>query len=202
MRIVADGVVMQTAGEVADSAREYARRQVMAFLRRLRGRLNMPSPSARLKLTVFARPSGRLPALPQVNLDMGGQQVRAQTAAAFVHEASRRLREQLARLTSPDVPRPWPVTGRVDLEALTVAVGRREIVRRKLCAPARCTPDRAALTMDVMDYRCHLFIDADTGQDSVIYRFFRDSGTGRGAVFYRRYDGHYGLIAPEASGGC
>ena len=27
--------------------------------------------------------------------------------------------------------------------------------------------------------------------------FFRDTGSGRGTVVYRRYDGHYGLISPE-----
>jgi sigma 54 modulation/S30EA-like ribosomal protein len=31
------------------------------------------------------------------------------------------------------------------------------------------------------------------------YRFFRDAGTHRGAVLYRRYDGHYGLITPAES---
>lgn len=28
--------------------------------------------------------------------------------------------------------------------------------------------------------------------------FYRDSATGRGAVLYRRYDGHYGLVEPRA----
>jgi ribosome-associated translation inhibitor RaiA len=28
--------------------------------------------------------------------------------------------------------------------------------------------------------------------------FFRDRGTGRGAVVYRRYDGHYGLVVPAS----
>jgi Sigma 54 modulation/S30EA ribosomal protein C terminus len=28
------------------------------------------------------------------------------------------------------------------------------------------------------------------------YRFFRDATTGRGNVVYRRYDGHFGLLAP------
>ena len=27
--------------------------------------------------------------------------------------------------------------------------------------------------------------------------FFADSASGRGNVLYRRYDGHYGLIAPD-----
>jgi hypothetical protein len=28
------------------------------------------------------------------------------------------------------------------------------------------------------------------------FRFFRHAATGRGAVIYRRLDGHYGLLAP------
>lgn len=258
--MASDGVVVLTVGEVVDGARDYARQQIAAFVRRLQSRLpgqrHGQLLSVRVKLTVFARPSVRLPALVQANLDIGGQLVRAQVVAAFVQEASRRLRvrlgEQVARLSHPDVPRPWPSAGRVRLEPMAVPVGRREVVRRKSYRLARCTPDQAALTMDVMDYDCHLFVDASTGQDSVIYRvgptgyrlsrlvaapppaasvvpltldplpvpeltaeeamerldatempyrFFRDRATGRGAVLYRRFDGHYGLITPADQDG-
>lgn len=33
---------------------------------------------------------------------------------------------------------------------------------------------------------------------SVPFVFFRDAGSGEGCVMYRRYDGHYGLVAPQA----
>ncbi|WP_243866836.1 sigma 54 modulation/S30EA ribosomal C-terminal domain-containing protein [Actinophytocola oryzae] len=243
-------VVVETVGDVLDGAREYARRQVAGFCAGLSGRLA----AARVKLTVFARPSVRWPALAQANVEVDGQLVRTQVAAAFFHEASRLLRErlgqQVTRLSQPAVPRPWPVDV-VRPEPVPRPVGEREVVRYKAYPLARCTPDRAALTMDVLDYDFHLFVDADTGQDSVIcrvgptgyrlarlvgmappagrtsvpltinvypvpeltaaqaverlndtelpYRFFRDAGTGRGCVLYRRYDGHYGLISPEES---
>lgn len=251
--IARDAIVVQTVGEVLDGAREYARRQIAAFARRLRE----PLTSARLKLTVLTRPSVPWPALVQANLVLDGQPIRAQVAARFVQEASRYLRArlgaQVARLASPNVPRAWPAEGGSRIVPVPRPVGQREIARCKCHPLEECTPDRAALVMDVMDYDFHLFVDAETGQDSVIYRvgptgyrlarvsrvappsaptsvpltinvhpvpeltpeqavqrldatelpfrFFRDTATGRGAVLYRRYDGHYGLIAPERDGG-
>ena len=35
------------------------------------------------------------------------------------------------------------------------------------------------------------------GADGERFVFFANSATGRGNVLYRRYDGHYGLIAPD-----
>ncbi|WP_439657578.1 sigma 54 modulation/S30EA ribosomal C-terminal domain-containing protein [Lentzea sp. HUAS TT2] len=35
--------------------------------------------------------------------------------------------------------------------------------------PARCTPEQAALTMDLTDYDIHLFVDAETGKDGAVY---------------------------------
>ena len=35
------------------------------------------------------------------------------------------------------------------------------------------------------------------GVDGERFVFFANSATGRGNVLYRRYDGHYGLIAPD-----
>ncbi|MPZ84493.1 MAG: hypothetical protein GEV28_30530 [Actinophytocola sp.] len=171
---MSDSVAVQSVGEIVDSAREYARRQIAAFVRRLQTRQQGQPLSARVKLTASTRSSTRLPVLAQANLYIGEQPVRAQVAAAFVHEASQALRarlgEQIARLTNPDRPRPWP-TGGVELEfGCTVPVGQRKIVRRKSYRLTWCTPDHAALTMDVMDYDCHLFVDACTGQDSLIYR--------------------------------
>lgn len=247
-RLRSGDILVRTAGDVLDSARDYVRRQVAAFARRLPNQ----SLSAQVKLTVFARPSVPLPALAQANLSLAGQPVRAQVAAAFFQEAGRLLRtrlgEQVTRLTHPGEPRGWPDTGTHRPEPAPCPPDRRAIARRKCYPLTACTPDQAALTMDVMDYDVHLFVDAETGEDSVVYRvgptgyrlarlsgmapptgpsavpltlnphrvptlterhavdslnrtelpfqFFRDAETGRGAVLYRRYDGHYGLITP------
>ncbi|MPZ81775.1 MAG: hypothetical protein GEV28_15760 [Actinophytocola sp.] len=170
-------IVVQTRGEVLDSAREYVRRQLATFVRRLSDRLpdqmSESSSPGRVRLTAFARPSAPVPALVQANLELGGRAVRAQVAAAFFAEASRllraRLRDQIALLTGPRQPRRWP-QDIAPLHARVQPVGQREIVRRKCYPLACCTVEEAALTMDLMDYDIHLFVDVDTGEDSVVYR--------------------------------
>ncbi|PXY22268.1 sigma 54 modulation/S30EA ribosomal C-terminal domain-containing protein [Prauserella muralis] len=246
---LACGLVVQTRGEVLDSAREYVRKQLAGFARRLPGRLG----SARVKLTAFTRPSAPVPALAQANLEVDGRFVRAQVAAAFFTEAAgqlrARLRDQVAQLSGPRRARPWTGVAPAGPLPLARPAGQREIVRRKEYRLAECDPDQAALTMDLMDYDCYLFTDAGTGEDSVVYRvgptgyrlarlsspappageqsvpltvnvhpvpeltpaeaarrldetdlpftFFADTGSGRGSVLYRRYDGHYAQIAPH-----
>lgn len=171
-RVTRADIAVDTVGEVLDGAREYVRRQVAAFLRRLPDRVA----AARLTLTAFARPSAPWPAVAQANLTVDGHPIRAQVAAAFFQEAGRvlrtRLREQAARLAHPDQPRRWPerVGARSRPMTGSAAFGQRKIVRYKHYSLGRCRPDEAALTMDVMDYDFHLFVDADTGSDSVIYR--------------------------------
>lgn len=161
-------IVVQTVGDVLEGARRYARKQIAAFGESLSGTLQ----SARVKLTVF-RPSVRLPALAQANLEVDGHLVRAQVAAAFFHEASRLLRarlgQQVARLNQPGVPRPWPPEDERP-EPTPRPPREREVVRHKAYPLARCTPDQAALTMDLLDYDFHLFVDAETGEDSMVYR--------------------------------
>lgn len=246
-------ITVHTAGDVLGGAREYVRRQVAAFVRRLPDQ----AASARVRLTAFHRPSALWPAVAQANLIVHGQPIRAQVSAAFFQEAGRllrtRLREQAARLAHPDQPRAWPdpTSSRLHPTVGSGKSGQREIVRHKHVMVRRCHPNEAAWTMDVMDYDFHLFVDADTGSDSVLYRvgptgyrltrlagmappaapvavpltidvhpvpvltsaqaverlaetglpfrFFRDVATGRGAVAYRRYDSHYGLISPAES---
>src|SRR5437899_2854592 len=155
-----------------DGARDYVRRQVSALARRCPERVS----SARVKLAVVARLSVRRPALAQANLEVDGHLIRVQVTAAFVEEAGclvrTRLGEQIARLAAPSLPRAWPerTERRARPEPLARPAAERGIARRKSCPLARCAPDQAALTMDLMDYDVHLFIDTDTGQDSVLYR--------------------------------
>lgn len=238
-------ITLQTAGEVLDDARDFVRNQVGALLRRL----PEPRPAVRIKLTRSTRSALPWSVLVQANLETRGQLLRGQVAGAFFHEAAQLLRRSLAqRLLALAGPPAWrDARPRVPVAGVS---GQREIVRRKHCAPARCTPEQAALTMDLLDHDIHLFVDAETGEDSAIYRvgptgyrlarlvskappagpvsvpltvnvhevprltpqeavgrldatelpfrFFRSADTDRGAVLYRRYDGHYGLITPIA----
>ena len=100
--------MVQTTGEVVDSARDHARRQIAAVARRIPGQVS----AARVKLTAVLRPSAPWSALVQANLEVDGRLIRAQVAAAFFRETAgvlrTRLGEQVTRLAAPWVPRPWP----------------------------------------------------------------------------------------------
>jgi hypothetical protein len=139
---------------------------------------------AHIKLTGLDDLTLRHPAVVQGNLDVDGVSVRVQAAAHSVREAftllCERLRERLARLLPADQayrglvgpPRASPrrpALGQQGDEDPGPA-GRGRIVRRKFVV-LRCeTPDEAAFRMDAMDYDCHLFSDAGTGQDSMVFR--------------------------------
>lgn len=193
-------------------------------------------------------------AVLQANLQIDGWLIaRAHVAAADFRSAgevaAETLGEHVRRAAQHSAVRPWPAAaraGRPQPAALTAS--RREIRREKQVIPMRLDPVDAATVMDVMDYDFHLFVDAETEEDSVVYRvgptgyrlarlesmalptapggvpwtvnvhaiprlntfqavarlndtdlpfrFFRHAATERGAVIYRRLDGHYGLLAP------
>ncbi|MCP2246599.1 sigma 54 modulation/S30EA ribosomal C-terminal domain-containing protein [Lentzea aerocolonigenes] len=158
-------IATQTAGEVLDDVRELVRDQVDALLARLPG----ASPAVRIKLTRGARSASPWSALVQANFELRGQPVRGQAAGAFFPEAAQSLRRSLAqRLPALAGLEVW--RNERPRVAVVEVNGQREIVRRKYCTPVRCTPDQAARTMDLMDYDVHLFVDAETGEDSAIYR--------------------------------
>jgi hypothetical protein len=139
---------------------------------------------AHIKLTGLDDLTLRHPAVVQGNLDVDGVSFRVQTAAHSVREAIRllceRLRERLAQLLPADEtyrgivgpPRESPRRSAPDQQRdgdPGLAVQSR-IVRRKFVV-LRCeTADEAAFRMDAMDYDCHLFSDADTSRDSVVFR--------------------------------
>ena len=106
------------------------------------------------------------------------------------------------------------------------------------------SPEAAAAEMLLLDHDFHVFTDAASGENALVYsrpdgvlalrrqggsgsyvapfvidadpvptigvedaierlnltddpfEFFVDASSGRGAVLYRRYDGHYGLVSP------
>nr|WP_246461800.1 sigma 54 modulation/S30EA ribosomal C-terminal domain-containing protein [Nocardia transvalensis] len=82
-----------------------------------------------------------------------------------VLRATVRLRRQLLP-PAQRRPQPWPDFTR----RLLAASGPGAITRHKYCALAIEEPLAAAVTMDTMDYDVHLFTDADTGEEAVVYR--------------------------------
>lgn len=177
-------VTVQTVarGSVSQSDREYARtKMAKAF-----GWIREPVLFARVKLTRGANPAAGRPALAQANVDVDGQLVRAQVRAETMREAidllMDRLREQLVRANERwearrgARPKPgsheWRHSSeparRPDRDLLPVE--EREVVRHKSFAVPWESVDEAVFEMESMDYDFHLFTDAATGQDSVVYR--------------------------------
>jgi hypothetical protein len=249
-------------GEIPASARADAERMV----RTLAGCAHESVLHARVRLTRTGDPARERPVIAQVNLDVNGRLVGVQVAGHTAHEAidlvHDRARHRLERLArhwrarrggQPRAePHEWrhgqpPSHGRPDYYPRPAE--DRQLVRHKAYKLVTASADEAAFDMDLMDYDFHLFTDAESGHDAVIYRggstgyrvafvggppdgwapptavpvtvsprptpllsvfeamnqlngtgrpflFFADLVTGEGRVLYRRYDGHYGLIAP------
>ncbi|WP_063770592.1 sigma 54 modulation/S30EA ribosomal C-terminal domain-containing protein [Streptacidiphilus carbonis] len=167
-------VVIETRGQIPEAAHQLVR----TGIGELDHGAGLLIRQARIRLTHLGDRSLRHPAVVQGNLDIGGIPVRVQTAAHSVQEAvhllCERLRERLARLLRTDgsyrglvgAPRESPRWRTADRDI----GGRIRITRRKTVELRRETADEAAFRMDAMDYDCHLFSDADTGQDSMVFR--------------------------------
>lgn len=137
---------------------------------------------ARLRITGPNYESG--PLLIQVNLHIGDTPARIQTPTQGHGDALPavvRLERQIKALRAPWRPRPWPDPSRRPLDS----PGPGEPTRRKSVSLTTGRPLTAAAVMDAMDYDVHLFTDADTGEDAVIYR----AGP-RGLRLARQYSVH------------
>ncbi len=112
---------------------------------------------------------GRGPMVMQVNLSVGELPARVAAVTAGIDDLSpalQRLDNHITRMIAPWRPRPWPDPTRriltVDVDAV--------VVRRKAVVLQRTTPLQAVAVMDGMDYDAHLFTDAETGEDALVYR--------------------------------
>lgn len=104
-------------------------------------------------------------------------------AAEKIEKQARRSRQKFVdkrRRAQRDGVHNWPVEV---LDSSTVNVGQRPRVIKTTNLPIKpMTIDEAALKLD---------------QSKNEFFVFRDAGTDRVSVIYRRKDTHYGLIAPE-----
>jgi hypothetical protein len=173
--------VQVTEDETPDIA-EYAEQRVRELFEESR----VPVLHARIRISRLGNPARARPVVAQANLDVGGRMVRAQFRAGTAHEAVDLLRDRLRRRLRSALQRPgdtaafgtWRDTGEEpevrQPEAVPLQAGDREIVRQKTVTLLRQElPDAAALLED-MGYDFHLFAEAGTGRDSVLYR----SGSG------------------------
>ncbi|HVW40199.1 MAG TPA: HPF/RaiA family ribosome-associated protein, partial [Amycolatopsis sp.] len=171
-----------TDGQVPGIA-DYAQHKIGAVLHLA----HRPVLSARVRVTRHGNPAVARPVVAQANLDVNGRLVRAQVEAQSAREAidrlEARLRHQLERISqhwearrgrmpSPE-PHEWRHESRPahrDRRGYLRPAEEREIVRHKSFALHRCTVDDAAREMGMLGYDFHLFTEAGTGQDAVLYR--------------------------------
>ncbi|MGW6425508.1 sigma 54 modulation/S30EA ribosomal C-terminal domain-containing protein [Nocardia sp. NPDC055053] len=122
----------------------------------------------RVRLSAVSVADTRL--LIQVNFHRLDEPVRVQVAgprgfAAAI--AAERLECLLTRLgPASTTSRRWPDPARPVLAAVTEL---RPIVRRKRCVLTTAGVETAVRVMDAMDYDAHLFTDAETGEDAIVY---------------------------------
>jgi hypothetical protein len=159
-----DGVVRISAQGCVDGAEAaYAVAAVCEVLAESRLR-----DGARVRLSGGVCAGG--PALMQVNLRVNGAPARVQLAGATptqtVDETAHRLRRQLRRLTTAYEPWPWPDPQRRPLGVPMAGTVRRHKNYRLHVG----SPCQAAAFMNAMDYDVMLFVDAETGEDAVVYR--------------------------------
>lgn len=175
-------VHVHTHGPVPHSDVTYARARIRSALKDTRD----PVLFVRARLGLQPDPAIARPAIVQVNVDLDGRLVRAQSARPTLREAvddvHHRLRERLRRTgrdwesirgslpqraehewrhgTSPvERPHYFPLTPE-----------QRRIARHKTFALGCATVEEAAFDMDMLDYGFHLFVEDGSGVDSVLYR--------------------------------
>lgn len=175
-------VQVETRGQLPPDAAGYARDKIQAVL----GQTREPVLFARVRLTRMANPAVEQPVIAQANVDVNGRPARAHVAGQTVTQAvdllQDRLAERLARLAERWEARRGrtPVPGGHEWrhgsepthrpDYCPRPVEERQVVRHKSFSLAREAPDEAAFELEWMDYGFHLFTDADSGEDSVLYR--------------------------------
>lgn len=108
-------------------------------------------------------------AVAQVGFEFRGRAARVQVAAAATDVVDRLVRRVDRHLTvlAADGARPWTDPDRVPVGYGTAA---RPVVRHKRFRLTVCSVPEAVAVLDAMDYEAHLFTDAATGSDAVVYR--------------------------------
>jgi ribosome-associated translation inhibitor RaiA len=163
------------------------RRDASARVARLGHLTRMPILFARVKLTQAEDPARVRPALAQATVELNGMMVRAHAVEETMHLAvdrlEARLRDKLEHVTERRLaarkrgpagrqPHQWR---HGDASTRRSAwydrpIEERKVLRHKSYALHPLTPEEAVEEMDLLDYDFHLFTDANTAQDSVVYR--------------------------------
>lgn len=174
-------VEVTTHGQLPD-AEDYARTKI-GELGRLTHRRVL---RAHVRLGEHGDPAVARRIIAQANLDVDGRLVRAQVEGTTAREAidrlEARLRHRLERTAEHweairgGTPRvgvhEWrhQSTPTRRLSYFPRPESERRIMRHKSYSLPTCTVEEAALEMELLDYEFHLFTEAGTKQDSVLYR--------------------------------
>jgi sigma 54 modulation/S30EA-like ribosomal protein len=152
-------------------------RRAEGAVRAVLARLDEPARFVRLRLAAQGEPGGPVRVLVQATVLVHGQKVRVQCAGPTVDAAMDQLCGGLGNRVEHAVRRPsgLPATdapGRhLAYSAYPARPGaERMIMRCKTVHPAVRTVDGAALELDLLDHEFHLFVEAGSGQVSVLYR--------------------------------
>ena len=185
-------VQVQVSGELPPDTAPYAEQR----LREVFADTHFPVLHARIRITHYADPSLERPVVGQANLDVDGRflrvQLSARTSRGAIDLLHDRLRHRLQNLVQRAEGTWEDRRGRYDVgEHYDLAddhewrhgdepthrpphfprpVEEREIVRHKSVTPTRCGIDDAAADMEDMGYDFHLFTEAGTHRDAVLYR--------------------------------
>lgn len=179
-------VQVQVAGDTTPDIAAYAERRLRETFQDTR----FPVLHASIRITRCPDPALARPVIAQANLDVNGRLVRARSSAPTAREAVDLLRGRLRHRLQHLVQRAegtWEdrrprYTAHEEHEwrhgdeptrrppYFPRPAEEREIVRHKTVTPARCGLDAAAADMNDLDYDFHLFTEAGTGQDSLLYR--------------------------------
>jgi hypothetical protein len=149
-------------------------RQAEEAVRAVLARLDEPAQFVRLRLTAQAEPGGPAPVLAQATVLVHGQAVRVQQAGPTVDAAVEQLCGCLRDRIEPAVRHvselPGSGTPSRHPPYLALPQADRVILRCKTVRPEVRTVDGAALEMGLLDHDFHLFVEAGSGQVSVLYR--------------------------------
>jgi ribosome-associated translation inhibitor RaiA len=174
-------VQVQVTGEHTPHIAEYAEQRVRSIFRFA----HEPVLAARIRVVRHRDPAS--PVTAQCNLDVNGHLLRAQVSALTATEAVDRLRDSLRRRLQHHLERVaghWEARRRREPSSAPHERGsrpslrlpyhpqpseKRQVIRHKSFALARCDADEAAFDMEALDYDFHLFTELGTGQDSVLH---------------------------------
>jgi len=174
--------------QVSDALKDYPQKKVSKLEQHF----------ATIKEAVVTMSQQRTQHIVEVTLEGDGVLIRgeerSQDMYASIDQVVEKLDKQISKLKSKLIEKPRSETARVQAEIESAAATaiipetaaeaeEPRIVRTKRVAVKPMPPDEAAQQMELLDHDFFVFLNSETGQLNVLYR---------------RKDGNYGLIEPEA----